>query len=161
MSKKSDLEYKNLQLHPDIVNLTIYSVLTKFFELFVTDDEPLENIQEQTQLYRTAQSINNSNIRNMDEITIEDINCDWNSLYMGNSNLRNRCMFWQNRTRVDVIANSIPSNRFNKILSVLHFNDNNLIPRNNTCYKIEPLIDYTRKQFQEVVIPGTCLAVDE
>lgn len=78
----------------------------------------------------------------MDEITTEDIGKVIGIvLYIGNFRLPNKRMFWQNRTRVDVIAHSMPINRINKILSVLHFNQNNLIPKkdspeNNRCYKI-------------------------
>ena len=46
------------------------------------------------------------------------------------------------------------------------FNDNNFIPEKgspeyNRCYKILLVVNYTNEWFQKVVIPETCLAVDE
>ena len=75
-------------------------------------------------------------------------------------------MYWQSNTRVDIIANTMGVNRFAKIMQLLHYNDNNLIPDGNSesykkCYKIQPLVDYIREKFFEVVIPETHVAVDE
>ena len=51
-------------------------------------------------------------------------------------------------------------------MQLLHYNVNNLIPDGNSeaynkCYKIQPLVDYIREKFFEVVIPETYVAVDE
>ena len=75
-------------------------------------------------------------------------------------------MYWQSNTRVDIIANTMGVNRFAKIMQLLHYNDNNLIPDGNSesynkCYKIQPFVDYIRQKFFEVVIPETYVAVDE
>ena len=75
-------------------------------------------------------------------------------------------MYWQNSTRVDTIANTMGGNRFAKIMQLLHSNDNNLIPASNSedynkCYQVQPLVDYIRNKFFEIVIPETCVAVDE
>ena len=56
-------------------------------------------------------------------------------------------------------------NRFAKIVQLLHYNNNNLIPDGNSeaykCYKIQPLVDYIIEKFFEVVIHETYVAVDE
>ena len=75
-------------------------------------------------------------------------------------------MYWQNQTRIDLIANVMPVNRFAQILSVLHYNNNNLIPdRNNPgynrCYKLQPIIDHFREKFSSSIVPETFLSVDE
>jgi hypothetical protein len=87
----------------------------EFFNLFVTS-ELLDIILEQSQLYATSQSINNSNGKKVDEITVEDIKKAFGIvLYMGILQLPNRRMYWQNKTRVDIIATGV--NLFAKIIS--------------------------------------------
>ncbi|XP_028399194.1 piggyBac transposable element-derived protein 3-like isoform X1 [Dendronephthya gigantea] len=124
-------------------------------------------ILEQTQIYATSQSINNSSANEVNEIKVEDIQKAFGIiLYMGILKLPNRRMYWQHNTRVDIIANTMGVNRFAKIMQLLHYNDNNLIPASNSedynkCYKIQPLVDYIRNKFFEVVVPETYVAVDE
>ena len=57
-------------------------------------------------------------------------------------------------------------NRFEEILSILHFNDNskNKLPSDpafNKLFKIQPLIDHFRKVFSQSVILETEEAIDE
>ena len=124
-------------------------------------------ILHQTKLYATTQAINNSNSIRTDDITIDDIRKVFGIvLYMGILKLPNRWMYWQNQTRVDIIANAMSVNRFAKIMQLLHYNDNNLIPSTdsadyNKCFKIQPLVDYIRAKFLAVVVRETYLAVDE
>ena len=62
-------------------------------------------------------------------ITVEDIKKAFGVvLCMGILKLPNRRMYWQSNTRVDIIANTMGVNRFAKIMQLLHYNDNNLIP---------------------------------
>lgn len=118
-------------INPDIeAGLSNNSSPVEFFNLFATS-ELLDMILEQTQLYATSQSINNSNNK-IDEITVEDIRKAFGIvLYMGILKLPNRRMYWQNNTRVEIIANTMGVNRFGKIMQLLHYNDNNLIPDRN------------------------------
>jgi hypothetical protein len=67
---------------------------------------------------------------------------------------------------VDIIANAMSVNRFAKIMQLLHYNDNNLIPSTdsadyNKCFKIQPLVNYIRAKVLAIVVPETYLAVDE
>lgn len=163
---KSKIDERKLKLNPDLEDsLSRNSSPIEFFNLFVTS-ELLDMILEQTQLYATSKAINDSNGKAV-EITVEDIKKAFGIvLYMGILKLPNRRMYWQNSTRVDIIANTMGVNQFAKIMELLHYNDNNLIPANNSeeynkCYKIQPLVDYIREKFFETVIPETYVAVDE
>ena len=163
--RRSKIDERKLKINPDLeADLSNNRPPIEFFNLFVTS-ELLDMILEQTQLYAMSRSINNSN-NEIDEITVEDIRKAFGIvLYMGILKLQNRRMYWQNNTRVDSIANTMGVNRFAKIMQLLHYN-NNLIPNSNSesynkCYKIQPLVDYLRKKFFEVVIPETNVAVDE
>ena len=57
-------------------------------------------------------------------------------------------------------------NRFEEILSILHFNDSskNKPPSDpvfNKLFKIQPLIDHFRKVFSQSVVPETEQAINE
>jgi hypothetical protein len=81
-------------------------------------------ILHQTKLYATTQAINNSKSIRTDDITIDDIRKVFGIvLYMGILKLPNRRMYWQNQTRVDIIANAMSVNRFARIMQLLHYND--------------------------------------
>ena len=87
-------------------------------------------------------------------------------LYMGIVKLPNRRMYWSARTRNELTASSISIHRFDEIVSVLHFSDNNGMPEQdsplfNRCYKVQPLIDHFRCVFLQVVKPETHMSVDE
>ena len=160
---------KNLSLKPGI-NLTNRSMPIEFFNLFVSTDF-YELIHEQTSLlqniYKTSQSMVNSAAKKVDNVAIEDIKKLFGIiLYMGIVKLPNRRMYWQSQTRIDLIAEAMPVNRFAQILHVLHYNNNNLIPNANNqdynkCYKVQPLVDRLREKFASVVIPETFVSVDE
>ena len=138
----------------------------EFFNFFVSTDF-YELIHEQTSLYKMSQSLVNSAAKKVDNVTIEDIKKLFGIiLYMGIVKLPNRRMYWQSQTRIDLIADAMPVNRFAQILHVLHYNDNNLIPNANSqdynkCYKVQPLLDHLREKFASVVVPETFLSVDE
>ena len=87
-------------------------------------------------------------------------------LYMGIHKLPNRRMYWGNFTSVPGTSTTMTRNRFDEILSILHFNDNNTALsvaslNHNKLYKVHPIIDHFRTVFKEVVIPETCRAIDE
>ena len=148
------------------INLTNRSMPIEFFNLFVSTDF-YELIHEQASLYKTSQSMVNSAAKKVDNVTIEDIKKLFVIiLYMGIVKLPNRRMYWQSQTRIDLIAEAMPVNRFAQILHVLHYNNNNLISNANNqdynkCYKVQPLVDHLREKFVSVVIPETFVSVDE
>ena len=85
---------------------------------------------------------------------------------MGIIKLPQRRMYWSYKTRVDLIASSMSINRFEEIVSVIHFNDNNKLPNRdsplyNKCFKVQPLIDHFRAKFSLLAIPETYMSVDE
>ena len=85
---------------------------------------------------------------------------------MGVIKLSNRRMYWSSKTRVDFIASSMWINRFDEIISVLHFNNNNnLLYRNgplyNKSFEVQPLIDHFQEKFSFIVKFKTYLSVEE
>ena len=85
---------------------------------------------------------------------------------MGIVKLPNRCMYWAPDTQNELIAESMSRNRFDEIMTVLHYNDNNELPEKNSplynkCYKIQPLVDHFRKVFKQFVLNETHMSIDE
>ncbi|XP_066933930.1 uncharacterized protein [Clytia hemisphaerica] len=151
---------------------------TEFVNLFLTDDF-LEEIIFQTNLYNTQRSNSGYKVavrlpgsterakRRVDPVTKEELRKVIGIiLYMGIPKLPNRRMYWSPFTRVPIIADAMTRNRFEEILAILHFNDNEEMPDRSSpdydrMYKLRPLIDHLNKAFLEAVMPETCQAVDE
>ena len=74
-------------------------------------------------------------------------------------------MNWQPATRVDLIADSMNVSQFAKILRMIHFNDNSQIPTypkdNNSCYKIQLIIDALKSTFKSIFHVEMYVSVDE
>ena len=74
--------------------------------------------------------------------------------------LPNRKMYWNTRWSSELSSKAMLRNRFDKIMMVLHFNDNNEIrprddPLYNKCHKVQPLFDHFCIVFKNTVLPET------
>ena len=87
--------------------------------------------------------------------------------YMGIIKYPIRRLYWCTKTRIPFIADNMSRNRFDDILSILHFNDNlgcvtdKDSPKHDKMYKLLPLVTYLRQKFQSSVETETCLAINE
>ena len=75
-------------------------------------------------------------------------------LLMGIYKLPNRRMYWAPYSKVSIIADTIPRNRFKEILRHLHYSDNSFDlnkndPSHNKLFKIQPLIDIFARCFSQ------------
>ena len=156
---------KKLKLKNGIA-LTKDSQPIYFFNLCFTP-ELYQLIFEQTSTYKTSKESNKSIKSKIKAVSIQDIKRILGIvLYMGIVQLPNRRMYWQGKTRIDLIADAMSVNRFGEIVSLLYFNDNNLILSGNgngysNFYKIQPIIDHFCEKFASIVEPETFLSVDE
>ena len=146
-----DLEKRNLELTPEFsediaYNTEPYELVSK---LFITRDI-LAWITNQTNLYNIQRSLNISIRNRAKPVTINEIETVIGViLYMGIVQLPNRRMYWNPKTRVDIIADAIAVNRFDEIVSMLHYNDNSMIPGNDSpdydrSYKVRPILNFFR-----------------
>ena len=76
---------------------------------------------------------------------------------MGIMKLPNIRMYWNTRCSSELISGSMSRNRFDEIMMVLHFNDNNKIrprdgPLYKKCHKIQPLTDHFCIVFKNTVL---------
>ena len=95
--------------------LTRFCSPISFFKIFV-NDKTINLISEQSKLYNQWRSLNSS-----EEIKI----VIGIVLQMGIVKLPNRRMYWTPNYRNDLLVESMTQNRFDEIMMVLHFNDNN------------------------------------
>ena len=166
----ANIEKRILELIPEFAaklsaNSEPYEILSTLY----ARNEYWQMIHQQTSLYNTWRSLQSGKKKRRKVLspTIEELKVFHGIvIYMGIVQLPNRRMYWQAKTRVDQIANKMAFNRFSEIASLIHFNDNNIIPNRNSpdynqCYKIQPLIDHFRKCFSEVVQKETFLSIDE
>ena len=87
-------------------------------------------------------------------------------LYMGICKLPNQRMYWGSWAAVPIISESMTRNRFEDIVSTLHFNDNEKVAAegqngHDKLHKIQLLVDHYKKMFSNSVIPATYQANNE
>jgi hypothetical protein len=145
----------------------------KFFKQFLTKDL-LDHITFQTNLYNTQRATLGYKraVRRRDSDTcykqvkrvtkheIEQVFCI--ILYMGIHKLPNRRMYWATTTCVPLIASSMNRNRFEEILSVLHFNNNQEAitdPANPNYDKLFKLKLYPTGISTRKIDTGTCYSM--
>jgi hypothetical protein len=140
----------------------------------------LESIRFQTNLYNTQRASNgykiavkrkrsnNTSYKQVKKITQAEIQQVIGLiLYMGIHKLPQCRMDWANTTFVPLIANCMSRNRFEEILSVLHFNNNQegitdaFDPSYDKLHKLKPIIDHFRSCFKESVTPESMQSVDK
>ena len=86
--------------------------------------------------------------------------------YMSVVSLPARRMYWSPKTRVATVADLMPLNRFEQILSLLHANDNELMKKKDEqgydrLHKVRPLIRSIFSCFEDCAEPELVGAVDE
>ena len=130
-------------------------------------DELFENITLQTNLYNTA-SANDKVTKPAPPVEVDELKkvCG-KVLFMGIEQFPNRELYWKPSTLSKFIAYAnIFCSQVQEILSILHFNDNNLQkpfgdPSYEPLFKLKHIADLFRNIIGTIVIPETMAAVDE
>jgi len=136
----------------DIV--TPVALFEKFF-----DDEVIEFIVKMTKLY--AQRDKGKHGFNTDS---QEIRLFLGMLILtGYNQLPRRKLYWENSEDVHnpAMSNSMSRNRFEELLSVLHFSDNMKLDKEDKMTKIRPLYNMIRKRCVENRPNAADLSVDE
>lgn len=130
---------------------------SQFFELFF-DEEIFEEIVQQSNLYSKfknyATTVTNEEIKTFIGILIVT------SFTGGTKSKRD---LWANGDdiRNQAIYMSMRRNKFEKLMQVLHFNDNTQLNVNDRYTKMRPLISMLQKRFTEHFIPSRNISHDE
>ena len=120
-----------------------------YFKMFF-DDDLIENIVEQTNIYSMQQS-GTSIATNIDEIE-KYIGIIMTMSYV---KLPTQRMYWTNRFRIPSIANLMTAKHFEKLKRCIHFNNNDdALPKSHNefdkLFKIRPLIDSVLPKCQAI-----------
>ena len=130
-----------------------------YFKQFV-DDDMINNLKHQTNLYsveKTGSSLN---------VTADEIEQFIGIHIMtGIVKVPSYRQYWADSTRIATIADVMPRNRFDKLRSFIHVNDNTKMlqrsePGYDKLFKVRPFIDSLRKNLS-VVEQEEYSAVDE
>lgn len=123
----------------------------QYYKLFV-DDSIVEHFVNQTNVYscqKNGSSIN-TNFSEMEQyIGIH--------FYMSIVKMPSYRMFWSSQTRFSIISDNMSRNRYDKLRSNFHVNNNeNLLPRDDPnhdkLFKIRPFIDSVRNNMKKVPV---------
>ncbi|XP_064607844.1 piggyBac transposable element-derived protein 3-like [Liolophura sinensis] len=160
---EADFPERRLTLNQDFLetqSLSNNSSPISFFRAFM-DENYIKEVAFQTNLYST-QSSQASGSRAPPAVTVEEINKALGILlYMGVVKMPNRRMYWCPSTKVPLISESMSRNRFERIMSCLHFNDNSSNDGTQKLFKIQPFLDHVQQRFKGVVVPETYQCIDE
>lgn len=120
-----------------------------YFKIFI-DDDIINNIVEQTNLYSVQKTANSVNTAYVEICQYLGIN-----ILSGIIRMPTYRMYWANETRIPLIADVMSRNRFEKLRTMLHINDNFGMrerddPKYDKLFKIRPFIDSLRKNFSEI-----------
>lgn len=85
---------------------------------------------------------------------------------MGVVKITNKRRYWLKMTMQKLVTDSLPRNRFEEILRILHFSDNSTHKSPgedgyNKYKKIQPLVQHLRGRFQAIAIPEATQSIDE
>lgn len=140
------------------------------FQLFVSD-EILEHIVTETNRY-AAQSLSSDNLPRKQakkhrlhqwvNTTVHELKKILGLvLWMGLVKHGSIGEYWSTAPLLSnqVASNVMPRNRFQLLLSCLHFSDNSTTDSTDRLHKIRPIVDKLRTNFQQHYIPGDCSAL--
>lgn len=82
--------------------------------------------------------------------------------YMGLVNMPTIHHYWsRNRLYRNDVSSVMSRNRFELLMQVWHFTDNQMCPPGDRTYKVHPFIEKMVSKFQNVYTPGKTICIDE
>ncbi|XP_071051342.1 piggyBac transposable element-derived protein 4-like [Onthophagus taurus] len=84
-------------------------------------------------------------------------------IYMGIVRLPKLADFWSREPmfKTEFASAAMPRNRFQLLLNMVHFADNENNPQNDRLHKLQSLVDMVVHNFQTVLEPGETICIDE
>ena len=127
---------------PNVAKMHPYHYFTQFFS-----EDLFYHITFQTNIYslqQTGECVQSTNVE------IKKVIGTY--LISGVMSVPRYRMYWSAKSRLPVVADSLPQRRFDKLKQFLHFNDNMTADKEcDKLYKLRPLIDRIR---------SNCLAIE-
>ena len=149
----SDLQFIDAPVEPEPKDDTPYN----YFKSFVTD-EMFEHIALESNKYAHQKK------GEILQTTAQELET-FVGLYfhMGLVKMQSVCSYWENETRYPPVADVMPRNRFQKIASMIHLQDNLEVTeeqKQDKAWKIRPWFDYLNLNFA-TVSPSENQSIDE
>lgn len=138
------------------------------YKLFVGDDL-LDVFVEQTNIY-ASQKLKANNIPQNSRINMwvptnreEIMNFLGIIAYMGIIKAPSISDYWTTDPffKISAIPSTMSRNRFELLLRMWHFSNNELQPENDRLYKLSNVVDYLISKCQKICTPGETVCVDE
>ncbi|XP_044754995.1 piggyBac transposable element-derived protein 4-like [Coccinella septempunctata] len=141
----------------------------KYFRCFV-DEEIVNEMVHQTNLYATQVLCDKENVSNYSRLH-KWFPTDQNEMlkfigivaYMGMVRMPSLEKYWSTDClyKMACISKIMSRNRFQLLLRMWHFSDNETCTVGDRLHKIKPLLDRLVKNFQSVYTPGRIFCIDE
>lgn len=154
-------------LNTDIIDTMSSPRPFDFFTLFF-DDEVVNLLLVETNKYAQDKLngpdiSNNSRINKWTDIDKDELDVFVGIvMWVGLVKMPSISQYWRNTILYrSAVLLYMSRNRFELILSVIHVSDNNNASVNNRLHKIQPLVDVLVDKFNNVLIPGKNVCVEE
>lgn len=138
-----------------------------FFKFFITDDV-IDYMVKETNTYarQTLQKGNikpHSRLNKWYDVTSQEMERFLGVLFwMGLSKKPRLPDYWSKNILYDnSVKKLIPRNRFEMLLKMWHFSNNEECPPGDRLFKIQPLLDCLLERFQLAVVPDKDICIDE
>ncbi|XP_044765983.1 piggyBac transposable element-derived protein 4-like isoform X1 [Coccinella septempunctata] len=134
------------------------------------DFKIIDEIVNQTNLYATQFLLNDDRISNQSSVKkwepttrAEIIHFIGLLGYTGIVRMNTLRDYWSQKwiLRSEVARSVMSRNRFELLLKMLHFSDNEQCPEGDRLYKIQPLVDMLTKNYKSIYTPGKTFCIDE
>ncbi|XP_045386989.1 piggyBac transposable element-derived protein 2-like isoform X2 [Lemur catta] len=138
-----------------------------FFKFFITDDI-IDYMVKETNIYasQTLQRGNikpHSRLKKWYDVTSQEMEQFLGVLFwMGLSKKPRLSDYWSKNILYDnSLEKFISRNRFEMLLRMWHFSNNEECPPGDHLFKIQPLLDRLIERFQAAIVPGKEICIDE
>nr|XP_020139149.1 piggyBac transposable element-derived protein 4-like isoform X1 [Microcebus murinus]XP_020139150.1 piggyBac transposable element-derived protein 4-like isoform X1 [Microcebus murinus]XP_020139151.1 piggyBac transposable element-derived protein 4-like isoform X1 [Microcebus murinus]XP_020139152.1 piggyBac transposable element-derived protein 4-like isoform X1 [Microcebus murinus] len=138
-----------------------------FFKFFITDDV-IDYMVKETNIY-ASQTLQKGNVKphcrlkKWYDVTSQEMERFLGVLFWMGLNKKPRLSdYWSKNILYDnSLERFISHNRFEMLLRMWHFSNNEECPPGDHLFKIQPLLDHLLERFQVAVVPGKEICIDE
>lgn len=162
-----DFIVQNVGVHPEICQNYTNKTPIDFFCLFVTDDI-FDLMVVETNRYAN-QNLHNphlepkARLRQWKDTDPQEMRIFFGIvLWMGLVKYPNLQNYWSRKEIYsNKVCNKMSRNRFQLLLSMWHFHDNEDVENTSRIIKVSPLLDKLKIRYQAVVVPDKNICIDE
>nr|CAI5844778.1 unnamed protein product [Callosobruchus analis] len=157
-------------LHAGYAATLINDLSTYSFFRSIVDDKIIDEMVNQTNLYASQVMADSEDVSKESRLhrwvpTDKEEMLKFIGIvaYMGMVRMPSLEKYWSNDElfHISIIPRIMPRNRFQLLLRMWHFSNNEDCPEGDRLYKIKPLLDALVNNFQAIYTPGRTFCIDE